>query len=646
MELTIYDVSHEGKYAGHSGSLNIIDGHTVTGREITYQIVNPSTGETINRIYRPGISAKLAMNTIESGRIGMAAGVVMDTVLIERLKPVSDRPIDSQKVEAMFQALRPLVTELNQIKDDKEHQEKLNSAYFKLGTIAVSVEGYIIDGLHRFEAFKKIDLPAIACVVVNVLKEEEKDDFDRLLSAVDAHREKLKKEAEAEAKRIKDLEEEAQKSKEEARKLQLELDGQRSPKLFRDKNTAPFASSSAVSGAMDVLAKGSLVYNNFKQDDIGYYLERANKTRIYLLPGYDTEDVYDVITCGEVARTALESFSLEAAIVNHLYAAKAADLPDPTQSFIYHYDELCENLGLDKKNISSKKKLENLHKWCLQPGSLSCAVLDVSQKLIAVHKIWEISPRYHQNGKISFEVRPGMWAKHYLEPDKSKRDEKGTTSTRQISHFSKSDVTRSFKNCQKRPGAVRLMLWLPIKHRQDGAKYNPITVKTCMIQAYGESEVNHALSDKQKTQKFWLKWENDLLFLHESGWKIDAIDWPDESKPDWMLEKEFLPVGFTRNKGYFERTLQLKIVIYPPSEVRVELDKLKVNEKPIIQIKPKEIDPDLPAKLKATRTNRDLSQQQAADVLKIGTDTYKKIEQGKRKPSAKILSDIKAWIET
>lgn len=432
---------------------------------------------------------------------------------------------------------------------------------------------------------------------------------------------------------------------EELKKEKAELEKGRAPKLFRNKETAGFASASVISGASDVLAKGVLNFSGFQQDEEGrYFLTKANNTRIYILPRHDTESVYDAITSGGVLRTALESFSLEAACLNLLYAAKAADLPDPTKPFIYSYEDLCEDLGLDQKKRSSQEKLEKILNWGLQPGGLSCLMPTISGEWIEEHKIWDISPRYHKDGnQISFKIRAGMWAEHYLEPDKDKRDKKGSKKTRQISHISKNLLSSITRNCQKRPGASRLMLWLLYKHRQDKAQYNPVTVKTCMIEAYGEDAVTKALVDKDSTKNLWLKWENDLLLVHESKWKIQTDNWPDESKPDWMMDA--LP---TRSKGYFERTLQLKIVIYPPPEIMIELDKLKTEDakKQPIKIKAKVVTPNLPARLKSTRTNKGLSQEQAAEVLGISLQYYKKIEQGRREPGSKILPAIKAWIET
>lgn len=686
MEPTLYDVSFEGPFPGQRGIHLIHNDEVFSGRSRTYTY--EFQGETREQTYMPGISVRLALSTIESGTIGMAPGVSINKVLIDRLKPVSDRPINQSKVAEMVQILNPVVEDLNQTEDDSELQKKLGDACFKLGIIAVSIEGYIIDGLHRWEAFKTVQLPNIACIVVNVLKEEEAEEFNMLDREVEAYRERVKKEAAEIDRQIAELEEklkgsdhklvdwsgspvdkllalgralneqkelfeeearkaeaEARKAEEQNQKLKLELEKGRAPKLFRNQETAGFASASVISGASDVLAKGVLNFSGFQQDEEGrYFLTSANNTRIYILPRHDTESVYDAITSGGVLRTTLESFSLEAACLNLLYAAKAADLPDPSKPFIYSYEDLCEDLGLDQKKRSSLEKLEKIRSWGLQPGGLSCLVPTLSGDWIEEHKIWDISPRYHKDGnQISFKIRAGMWAEYYLEPDKDKRDKKGSNKTRQISHISKILLSSITKNCQKRPGAARLMLWLLFKHRQDKAQYNPVTVKTCMVHAYGEDAVTRALTDKDSTKNLWAKWENDLLLVHDSRWKIQADNWPDESKPDWMLND--IP---TRSKGYFERTLQLKVVIYPPPEIMTELDKLKTEEakKKPIQIKAREIMPNLAARLKATRTGKGLSQDQAAEVLGIGLDSYKKIEQGKREPKKILLPIIKAWLET
>lgn len=154
------------------------DNVLVSGRE--YTVIFKQDGKEKKRIYRPGISVAFALETKEY--IGRRAGVSFYPIPINRLYPITNMPLNEEKIDNIIAELSPSIQKLNQISDEETHRRELRLVCSSVGTIAVSIEGYIVDGYQRYEAFRRLNLPYIDCVIINVLKCEE--NFKNLFLAI------------------------------------------------------------------------------------------------------------------------------------------------------------------------------------------------------------------------------------------------------------------------------------------------------------------------------------------------------------------------------------------------------------------------------------------------------------------------------
>lgn len=457
----------------------------------------------------------------------------------------------------------------------------------------------------------------------------------------------------AEAYRQKAEELEAQLKEQEAeiealKKERANLEKQKPKRIFKkDNGLSAFASASFMAMSTEILGLGSLAKDSFSRDQEGKHVVTNTKNGkgivLWMTPEHDTDDIYDSITSEETLIQTLDNFGPEAACLHLLYACITAENANPSDRFAFNYQTLCEYLGLDQVKESRHKKINKLATWCTQAGKIVCAIQTPDKKgtWIEDGRIWTIERSIKFNDlsreaeDIIIKVTPGSWTEYFLDKDGNH--------TRQISHITQDILKFVARKSQRSPGTCRLMLWLLFKHRQDGKKgATPVTVRTCLEKAYGKPRLIQALDDKTSRRNIINSWEKDLLCLHEEGWKISPDNWPDVYKPLWMTNQD----PGAKHKNYFNDLLDLRLIIYPPGPIITELDKLKTQDakKKPISVKAEKIPAALKDRLKETRNEKGLKQDQAAEILGISLQYYKKLEQGKRSPSSELNLKIKKWL--
>lgn len=607
MEPTLYDISFEGPFPGEPGINSLADGNPVRGREITYPL--ELNGKVIQHTYRPGIDVRLALDTLESGTIGMAPGVAFKTVLIDRLKPISDRSIDQKKVAEMVKILSPVVEELNQIKDESELQEKLGRVCFKLGTIAVSIEGYIIDGLHRWEAYNQVALPQIACVVVNVLKEEEAEDFNHLLKAVDQHREKLKQEEADRKRKEKELEERARKAEEEARWLKSKQIGQ----IDGSKQY------NALQRAISMGKKAFKIDDDFAYADLSPFT--GVETSLTVNPAHtELSKEYVLKMLGNLNDETADFLD----ILYHLWIS--SNPKHENQHIIIHADHLMEARGVLKQKGSkgrggySKEVREKVkaHLESLDSLEITGSRYSYTQKKQVQYKSRVISIM-DREGNYGYRIVPGsIFAASSL----------GLDGSRQVAKLSMKIVNYDpyRQHWEKRIG--RYFSWLWRAGQQNNKEANTLKVST-LLEVIGE--------EKQKPYQTKQALEKALERLEQDG-VIDFWSYEDE-------EHFVDPEG--KGKGWFELYKQYKIIVYAPKSIlssyaQIEnKNKLKNTKKQVLKASRLETTGE---RLRRVIKERNLSMRQAAEEIGIHKDTINRIING-AKPSKQAAEVIESWLQ-
>lgn len=535
----------------------------------------------------------------------------------------------------------------------KKRFSKFNLHFFSILNLHVLI--------HRKEA-KTNDSANIFDIALSKVSERVAD-AEEMFS--EAKQEYERKEAEynkliEELEKSQAREQAAKREAEEAKRQLAETELNNSPKLFINSNVAAFPSSHNIQLATELLLKSTELLNSFQSDDSGGLFlsgENPQSPRIYIHSKHDEPDIFKVIKNKDALKDTLQDFDPEAACLNMLYGAKAACLADPREEFIYSYEDLCEDLGLNRKKIGNKEKIQKLLKWSGQPSQLLCIIptVDKSGEWLELHKIWDIAPRLSRNSKrVSLRVRAGMWANYYLSQE-PKADRKKRGLTRQISFISHDLLKAITKHVNTRPGAVSMMLWHLIKYRADGSKSKSVKVKTCMIKAYGQDKVKKALIDREARRGLWQEWSNDTLLMNDCGWSIDFMNAPSTHIPDWA---EGSTVD-AKPRGYLSEVLEHSIVITPPSEIVEELEKLKrpkiasqsKGSTLYLESKPpqKEIslsDDNLAQILKKTRKSRGLTQADLAQKLEISISMVKKLEGNKKKASHSLMKTVAQWVNS
>lgn len=284
------------------------------------------------------------------------------------------------------------------------------------------------------------------------------------------------------------------------------------------------------------------------------------------------EDTSPTTALAEAAALAVvDTFDIRAACMHLIFSAHATQLERPwEQDLVIDDRQLEAYLGLKKRTDKSRQeKLALIEEIAKQPCMITTFISwptqgKVKGVTLEEGRLWHLlGTRYHYQQTptgekelvgITFTIRAGLWAKYFLN-EEGRRKKKAHY---QYSTLPKTLLEAVMSVWQHREGAARMMVWLLFK-TQFNRNY-PLSVQTLMEVAYGRERIEEAKQSSELRKKLVNTWDEDLLALHERGWKLQ---FDEETYP-----VEIQPVGFGRDnlqrpRGYFDTLLTARLWITP-----------------------------------------------------------------------------------
>ncbi|NJM96763.1 MAG: helix-turn-helix domain-containing protein [Phormidesmis sp. RL_2_1] len=320
------------------------------------------------------------------------------------------------------------------------------------------------------------------------------------------------------------------------------------PSIFLDGKTTPFASCMVIWEASTVLSQRQLL--PWQSDDDGKlcYYRPVNRGRgeIRFRLDSDPEAELPVAMRADEARGAIASFDIRAACIHLIFAAYAVTLDSAWESSFELNDQHIEKyLGLDRRKDLTKLEKLTLIKDLIHQACRLLISLDwprqgkVQPFVLSEQPIWQLldTQYYFEEDAqgcqhligLSFTVRAGQWAQHFL----NSRDYRRQTAFYQYGRLPHSLITAVMGSWQQHEGAVRLLLWLLFKLRLGGD--HRLTVRTLLRVAYGETRLQEATTVRGAHKRLLKTFERDLETLYCYGLKpsFDPQTYPIEIQPLW-----------------------------------------------------------------------------------------------------------------
>jgi DNA-binding XRE family transcriptional regulator len=350
-----------------------------------------------------------------------------------------------------------------------------------------------------------------------------------------------------------------------------------SPDLFANGSTTRMANAIPIWEASSILTQRQ--HLPWTQDPDGklYYAKDINNGQgaIHFWVTEDLEEEHPATLAGAAALAVIDTFDIRAACMHLIYAAHAAQLERPWEQELIISDQQIESyLGLKKRTDKNKQeKLALIEEIAKQPCKITTFISWRNQGrvkgfTVEEGRLWHLmGTRYHYqqttSGEkeiigISFVLKPGLWAKYFLN-EEGRRDRIGYD---QQGNLSKNLLESVMSLWQHREGAARLMIWL-LFHNQFNQR-TPLNVEMLMEIAYGQQKIQQAKSESEQRKKLASTWDEDLLTLHDRGWRIqfDTATYPIEIQPIGFGRK-----NLQRPRGFFDRLLTAHLWIQPQVEL-------------------------------------------------------------------------------
>lgn len=415
---------------------------------------------------------------------------------------------------------------------------------------------------------------------------------------------------------------------------------QTSPDLFSDSETTRLASVLPIWEASNVLAQNvNLPWIVDPQGRLCYAKDIGDgKGAVHFWVTENVEDEYPAALAGAAALAVVESFDIRAACMHLIYAAHAAQLDKPwEQELVIDDRQLEAYLGLKKRTDKNRQaKLALIEELVKQPCKIttfiSWAAPGKKQLTIEEGRLWHLlGTRYHYQQDIhgnkeligiTFIVKAGLWAKYFLNEDGRK-----TKAFNQYGMLPRTLLESVMSIWQHHPGAARLMVWLLFKTQF--SRSQPLNVQALMEIAYGEQKIEQAKKNSELRKKLANTWDDDLLTLHERGWKLR---FDDETYPIDIRPAGFGRDNLQRPRGFFDRLLAARMWITPEDALVNEVAALKEPDAETSQ-QLVASQPDLMltgAQVRALRTARGWSQRKLAALSGLSQGLISLIENNER----------------
>ena len=318
--------------------------------------------------------------------------------------------------------------------------------------------------------------------------------------------------------------------------------------LFANGHNNPIASSMVIWEACNLLAKGSVFpWGTDEHGNIYHQRQvKQGKGKIEFRLTKDVDANIDRTLSQLDAASTIEPMDIRAACVHLIFAAFATTLERPwEQEFAIDNKQLETYLGLNKrKDLSKAAKLTLIKTLVQQPCKLITNIEWFRQGRIQSFsvpqdRIWhlvEIDNHFQEDAQgykhlvgMTFRIRPGMWAKYFL----NKQGYKKYVAFYQYGTLPKFLLTTVMTIWHQHEGAVRMMLWLLFKTKM--GKQQRITIPKLMYVAYGEAKVREAALNREKRKRLLRRFESDLEVLNHYQIKpiFDPVTYPTKIQPMW-----------------------------------------------------------------------------------------------------------------
>lgn len=282
-----------------------------------------------------------------------------------------------------------------------------------------------------------------------------------------------------------------------------------------------------------------------------------------------------VVLASATALAVIDTFNIRAACMHLIYAAYATRFKNPWKHEIIINDKQLEkHLGLYKRtDLNQQQKLKLIKDLVEQPCKIATFInwKKTPQRkkfTVAEGRLWHlVETRHHYQQDLltetkslvgmTFIIRPGSWAKHFLSHSKSS----DLDDSQQYSNPSKSFLEGVMSIWRHREGAARLMIWLLFNLQEN--KFYSYDVKTLLEIAYRIENLNQVIIDHKAHSKMADTWDEDLHILKKQGW---SIHFDDETYPVNIRPRSMGRETLVRPKGFFEQLLTAKVWIGPPED--------------------------------------------------------------------------------
>ena len=359
------------------------------------------------------------------------------------------------------------------------------------------------------------------------------------------------------------------------------------------------------------------------ENHIEHYINKANTKEIITLPFAEAIQIIDI-------------YGIDTAKLHLILAVHACRQEKPWDSkFILKGTDLIKDLGWHKRTdltISEKlKKIAQLG-WAVNCLLIKCKWILGKQKnnrvpvKINTSRMWEIAVnQYGQNNFVTEEidqlqeveilVRPGLWTYSFL-------NEGGRAAKTALYHFSWLSESIMSIDPYHEEAALRIAMIQSIAAYRDSF----ITVETWLKEnlAGASTRIEKARNDRRYAHDLKNYWDSILNTLKNVGF---TIKFDPKTYPEWLR-----PNSDEKNKrGYFERLLQARVSITPPSPAY--LQERKSN--------PQSINKAITGvELKKARESAGLSLKTVADYFEKSRMWLSRKESGKRNLSQSEARDI------
>ena len=368
--------------------------------------------------------------------------------------------------------------------------------------------------------------------------------------------------------------------------------------LFANSSSNNFSSSKVIWEVSNILTRKQDLPWFDDAEGKHVYRGKAGKGELEFWVASEAQAQRPEAVAGEVARTIIQNFDIRAVCMHLIYAAHVTALSQPwVEEFVLDDRQIASCLGLDKrKDIKIQERLKLIERLALQPAQI-CTCLRwpaqgrVGAFYIEKSKIWEIAISHYGQSDSSNKIkdtgltirgRAGLWAKYFL----NRQGQAEGKAFYQYGVLSKKLLQTITKIWQHNEGAARMLAWLVFKTRLGSSQ--PLIASTLMEVAYGANKVAAAQSNPESRTKLASTWDNDLLILQESGWRIefDPLTYPPEIQPDWKFAEAARKQN-KRPRGFWQQLRNGRVVVYPPPEIAAGLGELERNKLSLNQARSK-----------------------------------------------------------